>query len=75
MCFVTRNAARKEIEELFFIHGAGRTAVGASYLVGQNLQSGQGVYRSILANHQVAVALVGVCVVGTRSHIDVAGKG
>ena len=37
---VFRNAAGLQVEELFFIHGAGGAAVGAADLVGQNFQAG-----------------------------------
>jgi hypothetical protein len=54
------DAAREEVKLLLGVEVAGGGAVGAADVVGLNLESGQGIGLGLVAEHEVAVALVGV---------------
>src|SRR5208283_4202449 len=68
------DAPRKQVELLLGVDPAGRGAVGAPDVVCLNLEAGKGIGLCLVAQHQVAVALVGVRLLRVLIDDDESGK-
>ena len=64
------DAASAEIEEFVLIDLAAGCAVGATDVVGQNLEAGHGVGFGIVAQEKVAHLLIGIGEMGMRLDPD-----
>ena len=65
-----RKAARLHVEEFLGVDLARGCAVGAAYLIGEDLKAGQGNRFRFCAEDKVAHFLVGVCPMRVRGYPD-----
>src|SRR5208283_4776646 len=68
------DAAGLEVELLLGVYPGARGAVGAADVVRLDLEAGEGVGLRLVAQHKVAVALVGVRLLGVGIDYDQAGE-